>query len=381
VRVAHVITGLQTGGAEVMLARLLAATDRDRFDSTVLALRGWGPIGDQIAALGVPVEALGLAPGLGAPAALAGLGQRLRRFRPDVVQTWLYHADLVGGLAGRLVAGAPVVWGLHSSNLEPGIVKPGTIRIAHACARLSGWLPAAIVCCSEATREAHARFGYRPDKLVVIPNGIDPAAFRPDPAARAAVRAELGLPADALVVGMIARFDPQKDHRTFVRAAAIAAAADPRLRFLLCGDRVSPDNAELWGWIEAAGIGDRVHLLGPRRDVARLAAALDLGTLSSAAVEALPLVIAETMACGVPCVVTDVGDSARLVGEAGLVVPPRDPEALAAGWVALLGLPEPERAALGAAARRRIEQHYSLAAAVARYEALYERVGAGQCAG
>lgn len=379
-RVAHVITGLQVGGAEVMLARLLAATDRDRFESRVLALGGWGPIGEEIAALGVPVEALGLAAGPALPAQIGKLGRWLKRTQPDAIQTWLYHADLLGGLAGRLATGAPVVWGLHSSNLEPGIVKPGTIRAARACARLSGWLPSAVVCCSESTRDLHERLGYRPDRLLVIPNGIDPETFRPDPEARRSVRAELGLEPDAPLVGLVARFDPQKDHRTFVRAAAIAAAANGRVGFLLCGDRVTPDNPDLRGWIEAAGIADRVHLLGRRRDLPRLQASLDVGTLSSAAVEALPLVIAEAMACGVPCVVTDVGDSARLVGDTGRVAPPGNPEALAAAWLELLALPPGERAALGARARRRIEEHYALSASVGRYEALYERVGAGRCA-
>ncbi|MCC6313921.1 MAG: glycosyltransferase, partial [Thermomicrobiales bacterium] len=339
---------------------------------------GWGPIGDDIAALGTPVEALGLAADATLPLRLGRLTRRLRAARPDVVQTWLYHADLLGGLASRMTSRAPVVWGLHSSNLEPGIMKARTIRVAQTCARLSGWLPTAVVCCSESTRELHAQRGYRRDRVVVIPNGIDLDAFRPDPAARGSVRAELGLAPDARLIGLAARFDPQKDHHTFVRAAAIVAAADDRARFVLFGDRVTPENAELSGWIERAGIGDRVRLLGRRRDVARLQASLDIATLSSAAVEALPLAIAEAMACGVPGVVTDVGDSARLVGDAGRVVPPRDAAALAGAWLDVLALPPAAGAALGARARDRIAAHYALPDTVRRYEALYERVGASK---
>jgi glycosyltransferase involved in cell wall biosynthesis len=377
--VVHVITGLEIGGAETMLSRLLATTDRERFTSSVVALGRWGPIGDRIAELGVPVTALDLGPDAGLPTGLSRLGVLLRRARPAVVQTWLYHADLLGGLAARLVAWAPVVWGIHNTNLDPALVKRGTIRAARACARLSARVPCAVVCCSETTRRLHEAFGYAPARMVVIANGVDPAAFRPDPGARDAVRAELGLTADAPLVGLVARFDPLKDHRTFVRAAAAAAAADPRARFLLAGAGADADNATLRGWIEEAGVAERTFLLGPRRDVPRLMAALDVGTLSSVG-EALPLVVAEAMACGVPCVVTDVGDAGELVGDTGLVVPPRDPGALAAAWLALLGLPAAERRALGAAARHRIEEHYSLAATVARYEALYERVGAGRCA-
>ena len=379
-KVAHVITGLQMGGAEVMLARLLGAMDRDRFEPAVLGLGGPGPVGDQIAALGVPVETLGLTAGPSLPRRLLRLSGWLRAVRPDLVQTWLYHADLLGGLAGRLTGSAPIVWGVHSSNLQPGIVKPRTIRVARACAQMSTWLPAAVVCCSESTRDLHRKIGYQADRLVVIPNGFDLDTFRPDPAARSSVREELGIEPDAPLVGMIARFDPQKDHQTFVRAAARVAAVDESVRYLLCGDGVTPGNPELRAWLGAAGIADRCRLLGRRSDTVRLQASLDVGTLSSVAVEALPLVIGEAMACGVPCAVTDVGDSALLVGDTGRVVPPGDADALARAWLELLSLGEDERRRLGLRARQRIADHYSLDRTAGRYSALYDELGATRCA-
>lgn len=380
--VAHVITGLETGGAEVMLYRLLAATDRDRFRSSVVSLTGLGPVGDDVRRLGVPVRALAMRPGIPDPVAIARLARWLRRDRPDVVQTWMYHADLLGGVAAKAAGNVPVAWGLHNTDLAPGVAKRSTVATALACARLSPWLPAAIVCCTEATRRVHERLGYRADKMVVVPNGFDLDDFKPDAAARAAVRRELGLPPDAPLIGLLARFHPQKGHRFFLEAAALLAARRADVHFLLCGDGVTRDNAELAARVDAAGLSDRCHLLGRRRDTARLQASLDVATSASVAGEALSLALGEAMACAVPCAVTDVGDSALLVGDTGRVVPPGDAAALAAAWQGLLALSPVDRAGLGQRARERIAEHFALPRTVRRYECLYARLaGEHRCAG
>jgi glycosyltransferase involved in cell wall biosynthesis len=188
------------------------------------------------------------------------------------------------------------------------------------------------------------------------------------------VRAELGLPPDAPLIAMVARFDPVKDHPTFLEAAARLHARRPDVRFLLCGRDVTWENRGLAAAVERAGARGFVHLLGQREDVARVTAALDLSTLSSSCGEGFSNVVGEAMACGVPCVVTDVGDSGAIVADTGLVVPPRDPEALAAAWAQLLARPAEERAAIGRAARRRIEDNYSLDVIVRRYQDLYEEL-------
>ena len=368
-RVVHVISGLELGGAETMLYQLLAGTDLERFPSEVVSMTTRGLVGERIAQLGVPVHALGMRRGLPTPWHLLPLVRLLRRARPDVIQTWMYHADLFGGVAGRLAGRIPVVWGIHHTRLERESTPAGTLWTARVNARLSHRLPARIVCCSEATRRVHVQMGYAADKMLVIPNGIDLDRFRPDPEARASVRVELGLGPDALLIGMAARFHPLKDHRNFVLAASRIADL-PGVHFLLCGEGMVAENAVLSGWIEQAGLSGRFHLLGRREDMPRLFASLDLSTLSSRS-EAFPLVVGEAMASGVPCVVTDVGDSAEIVGTTGLVVPPEDPEALAAAWRELIeGGPE-LMGRLGQLARRRIEERYSLQASVSKYQNLY----------
>ncbi|MBU1345253.1 MAG: glycosyltransferase [Proteobacteria bacterium] len=371
-RVVYIITGLGTGGAEMSLLRLLSALDRDKFDPYVISLANAGPLGEKIHQLGVPVRQLGMDTRCPNPFLLVKLFAWLRQIRPDVIQTWMYHADLLGGLAGFL-AGLPVVWGIHNTSLDPSAVKSGTIRVVRINAWLSGWLPHCIISCSEEARRAHVRMGYASDKFVVIPNGFDLNTFRPDSSARDSLRRELSLTPNMFLVGLVARFDPLKDHQTFIRAADIFHKTHPQAQFVLCGDGISWSNEVLSGWIDAVGIRQNCHLLGRRDDIPHLMSAFDVNTLSSIG-EAFPNVLGEAMACGVPCVTTDVGDAAEIVGDTGIVVPPRDAHALAEGWERLINLSTQERYALGQRARARIQTHYQIGEVVLRYQQLYRQL-------
>jgi glycosyltransferase involved in cell wall biosynthesis len=208
--------------------------------------------------------------------------------------------------------------------------------------------------------------------MCVIPNGFDLQQFKPAPEARHELRAELGITTRACVAGLIGRFDPQKDHGTFVRASALLRDRRPDLHFVLCGDGISWDNNELSRWIQDVGMRDRYHLLGLRDDLPRVTAGLDVSCLSSAYGEAFPLVLGEAMACGVPCVVTDVGDCAMIVGETGVVTAPGDPQGLASGIGRILDLRQDARQRLGESARCRIQENFSLDRITKLYENLYQ---------
>jgi glycosyltransferase involved in cell wall biosynthesis len=322
--------------------------------------------------MGVAVRALGMRESLTDIAAPGELARTLRQRPPHVIQTWLYHADLIGGIAAWWT-GVPVVWGIRQSNLSPQDTRRSTLWIAKLCARLSHRIPRRIVCCSEAARRFHTAMGYAGEKMVVIPNGFDLRAFHPDPEARQSVRRELALTPSTPLVGLVARFDTEKDHRTFVQAAARLHAAMPSVHFLFCGQGVDPSNALLATWLASAGIQSQCHLLGPRDDVPRITAALDLATSSSYG-EGFPNVVGEAMACGVPCVVTDVGESAAIVGETGRVVSAKDPTALADAWRILLEPAPDTRARLGAEARKRIESEFDIDKVAQRHVTLYGEV-------
>lgn len=368
-RIVHIITGLGTGGAETSLLRLLSASNRDRFNPYVISLTNAGPLSERISHLGIPVRFLGIDAYRPNIFLFIKLVVWLREIHPAVIQTWMYHADLIGGLAGFFTR-APVVWGIRNTSLDPLAVKSNTIRIVHLNARLSGWLPRRIVSCSETARRAHVNVGFSPNKFVVIPNGFDLSDFHPNPAARTSLRRELGLPPNTFLIGLVARFDPLKDHQSFFRAATIFCQAHLQAHFLLCGDGISWSNEVLSGWIDAAGIRQNCHLLGRRDDIQHIMAGLDVNTLASIG-EAFPNVLGEAMACGVPCVTTDVGDAAEIVGDTGIVVPPRDAHALAEGWERMINLSTQERHELGQRARARIQTHYQIGEVVQRYQQLY----------
>ena len=302
----------------------------------------------------------------------------LRRLRPDVVHCWMYHANLVGGGAALLAGRPPVIWSIRQTNLDLASIRRRTRLIARAGAWLSSAVPQRILYNAETSRRVHQEFGYRraPGDLVV-PNGFDTERFRPDPAARASVRQELGVDDATTLVGLVARFDPQKDHSTFIAAAGLVRAAGSDIRFVLSGRGVDAGNDVLAGWIRAAGIGDRVALLGQRPDTARLNAAFDIACLSSMG-EGFPNVVGEAMACAVPCAVTDVGAAADLVGDTGRVVPHSNPQALAGAILALAAMGPVARRALGRRARGRIEEHFGLRVMVDSYQKLWREVAAGR---
>jgi glycosyltransferase involved in cell wall biosynthesis len=372
--VMHVITGLGTGGAEAMLYKLALATRARRgVRHAVVSLMGDGTYGPKLRSEDIAVTTLGMRQGVPNPAAMPRLLRLVRREHPDVLHTWMYHADLSGGVVGR-IAGIPVVWGIHYADGDPRAVKPMTRWIRAACARLSGIIPARIVCCAESARRSHAALGYRADRLVVIPNGFAVERFAPSAEARRAVRAELALPAEAPVVGWVARFHPDKDPGNFLAAAAGVARARPDAFFLAMGEGLSASSPELRAAVDASGLDvSRLRLLGARSDAPRVFAALDV-LASSSRREAFPNVLGEAMLSGVPCVTTDCGDCAEIVGPTGGIVPAGDPAALARALLQLLALPAGERAALGRAARERVASRYAMHVVADRYCDVYAEV-------
>lgn len=379
IRITHIITGLDLGGAEMMLYKVLLQMNRDAFQAEVISMRDMGTLGEKIAKLGIPVRTLNMRRGIPDPRALYRLVRILRSEPPDLIQSWMYHANLMGGLAAKLAGNIPIIWGIHHSNFDPQKSKRRTVWTMKAGALLSSRVPREIICCGEVPKRVHLAMGYDAKKTIVIPNGFDLTKFRPDPLARILVRQELQIPEDAPLIGLIARFHPKKDHRTFIQAAELLHQTDPAAYFLLCGAGISKENKELVGWISKAKITAHCRLLGVREDMPHITAALDIASSTSSYGEGFPIVIGEAMSCGVSCVVTDVGDSAYLVGDTGVVISTQNPVELAQAWQQLLRLESTTKSRLAKEARYRIADNFSLPAIVSRYERVYAQVVGESC--
>ncbi|WP_448525697.1 glycosyltransferase family 4 protein [Parathermosynechococcus lividus] len=372
-RVLYIITDLSTGGAETMLFRLLERLDRKRYEPMVISLMSMGDIGPRITALGIPVQALNMASGWHSPLGFSRLLRQIRRARPDIVHTWLYYADLLGGLAARLAGVSTICWGIRSSNLEPDKTRWTTRAVRHLCAALSHRVPRCIFSNSKTAKQLHIALGYAARKMVVVPNGFDVSRFKPDDDARSSVRAELGLSPTTLLIGMIGRYDPLKNHAGFFSAMSMVLPYFPQVHFVLAGKGIDSGNAELMQLIEQKGLSKNTHLLGPWP---RLMASLDLLASTSHA-EAFPNVIGEAMASGVPCVATDVGDCAYIVGDCGRIVPAGDMTGFASAVREILNLSPAKRTALGESARAHVASLFEISAVVRQYvvrqyEVVYE---------
>jgi glycosyltransferase involved in cell wall biosynthesis len=377
-RVAHIITGLYTGGAEMMLCKL-AASSRER-PAWVLSLQG-GPHAARIEALGVPVYSIGGGGWRGALRTVARVVRELRRNPPDILQGWMYHGNLAATLLSWVCPGDPrVVWNVRQSFHAYGHEKAPTALLIWLGARMSG-TTSAVVYNSAVSAVQHQRIGYDKSKARILPNGFDLEKYAPDPGRGGSQRAAIGIREPAFTLGLIARYHPMKDHANFFAAAVILVQRGFDVECILAGQGVSPDNAELAALAAASGLGRRVHLLGHREDVSAILSALDACTLTSYRGEAFPNVIGEAMACGIPCVVTDVGDCREIVGDTGRVVVTRDPVALADAIEELLREGRAGLAARGARARDRVVTHYSLAAVAEAYAAFYASLYAHDASG
>lgn len=373
--VMHVISGLHHGGAETVLLRLLAASGEGT-RHTVISMGNEGVMGPRFREAGIELHALDMQGPLSSLRGLWRLYRLLRARRPDVVQTWMYHADLLAGLVTRLAGIRALSWGIRNSGVGLSLGSRSARMAAWLCARLSGCLPGVIVACAHKAVRVHARWGYKADRMLVIPNGYDLDEWHPDPVRGQAVRAGLDVPEGAFLLACVARWNPQKDHQTLFAALAQCVRAHPGLRCALIGLGMSRDNARLVEMARHYGLLDNLLFLGRRDDVPALMQAVEIHVLSSVA-EGFPNVVCEAMAAGAASVVTDVGDAALIVGEHGWVVPPRDAAALASAIEqAMRTVRSPQWPAQQAAARASLAARYGVQAMVSRYETAWRRLAA-----
>ncbi|MGY2313641.1 glycosyltransferase family 4 protein [Pseudomonas sp. SDO5522_S412] len=372
-KVAHVIIGLHIGGAELMLLRLCDSFKAQGVDEhRVISLTDLGEVGVRLRASGIAVETLQMRGKWDLLGVMIKLISNFRRQKPDIVQTWMYHSDLIGGVAARLVGVKHVIWGIRTTDVSSGGGK-ATIVIRKLCAYLSNVVPDAIVCAAQASRETHIEAGYAPGRMKVISNGFDLERLTATAQERASIREGQGIGPDDMVIGSLGRFNEVKDHSNFIKAAGIVAGRFPKTIFLMVGRDIDRGNAALMAEISLTGHADRFVLLGERKDVPACLKAMDIFCLHSFT-EGFPNVLGEAMSMGVPCVTTDVGDAALLLGGLGPVVPARDVRALSDALISLLSASATERAAMGQSVYKRIAENFTMKRTEKQFKDLYDRV-------
>ncbi len=376
IRVCSIINGTGgEGGAERMLQRVIRHGNTPEFEHLVLSIKNFQQVAEELTAEGIDVQSLNVqADYYKLPKAVLQLTSRIRRFKPDVVQSWMYMADFFGGISSHLAApSTPMIWTIRHSTLDPAIDSRALRGCAAGCARLSRRVPSRIVLNSHAAVPIHAAAGYDESKMQIVPNGFDVSRFAPSEQLRLETRTRLGIPENAPVIGRVARFHANKDHLTFLKAATIVLKQRPDARFLICGEPQTISSAQVQHDIDSSGLTDAAQLVELQSDIVPLNCAFDVATCSSIT-EAFPNVIGEAMSCGVPCVSTDVGDAAMIIGETGRVVPAQEPQQFAEALLEILQLPVVNRRQLGAAARRRIVNNLELTHATGMFLDLWREL-------
>ncbi len=369
IKIVHVITDLDRGGAEAMLSKVVLGMDRSRFENQVVSLTDLGSLGRSLQEQGILVHSLGMKLGRVRFLALPKLIRVLRRAKPAIVQSWLYHADLLALLSLPFSGFPALVWNIRCSNMDMSRYSYLTHLVRRCLVWCSG-VPYAVVVNSEAGKLLHQELGYEVQRWVSISNGFDLEKYSPNPYERTSFRADLNIPEEAVLVGLIARVDPMKDHGTFFKAAQMVLEKTSQVYFLCAGT-----GTELLGsLVREYQLGEKMILLGVREQVGPIFSSLDICCLTSAFGEGFPNVLGEAMACEVPCVATDVGDSALIVGDSGKIVPVQNPSAMAQGILDLIALGPQGRRSLGQRARKKIAQEFSLQKIIESYEQFYASI-------
>lgn len=370
-KILHIITTSGVGGAELMLCRLLERNDPRRHQQAVLSLMTPHSLKERFER-SAPLYTLNMRPPLPSFRNFRDLLRVIRDYQPDLIQAWMYHGNLAATVGARLTGfKGPLLWNIRHSLHDLRLEKPVPRQII----RLNAWLsgrPRAIIFNSMTSIQQHQAIGFPSDRCVFVPNGVDCEQNRPMPELRNEVRAELGIKADTPLIAMIARHHLMKDPDNLFKALTIVKKRLPDVRLIIAGERFDQDNQPVLASIAAFGLDEQVQLLGRRSDIPRLLAAIDVVASPSAWGEGFPNTLAEAAAACVPSVATDIGDTARVVGDGGRIVSPRDSEALAAALIDMLSLDPDERQRIGLAGRRHIESQFELGVIAERFADLHD---------
>lgn len=371
-RVVHITTNLTSSGSSSMLYKLMAHTDRNRFDPMVITLDNEGEFIDKIIAHGIPVYTFNMSRSLSSSWHILRLARLLRKLEPDVLQGWMYHGNLAASLASKMLTKQPILlWNVRQTiyNLQQ---EPRTTRWAISFSQRLANTPDRILYNSWLAENQHVALGYDEQKSQIVGNGFDLQLFAPNEYSREIMRQKLDIPQDGIVIGMIAHYRPTKNHALFIEAAHLLGLHNSNVHFMLVGENVTHSNPEITKLFERfPNLQGKIHLLGKRQDIPALLNAMDMFSLTASRGDGFPNAIGEAMACGVPCIATDVGDTALLINKTGQILQDVTPSSLAFAWQEWINAGEIWRKEQGKLARQRIRKHYAIQDICAQYQDIY----------
>lgn len=369
-KIVHIIVDLNIGGAETMLFKLLKNVNRSLYDIEVISMMDEGVFGPKIRELGIPVHTLEMKKGFINPFSI-----RKARFLvkdAHIIQTWMYHADLLGFIIKNRPSKQKLIWGIRHSNLDKNKNKKTLLMIAKLNSFLSKRTDS-IISCSENAVKIHKEFGYNSDNMITIPNGFELDKFYKQQDAKKSLTSELDLPVNKPLIVHIGRWSPQKDYPNLIKSIKLIQQKNMEVNFLLCGMGIDKTNKELINLLKENKVEKNIMLIGRREDIPRILSAGD-GLVSSSLGEGFSNVIGEAMACETPCIVTDIGDSAYIVGQSGIVVPPQNSELLSKAVLDFLNKTKEEKEEMGKKARERVIEEFEITKVARKFEEQYERL-------
>jgi glycosyltransferase involved in cell wall biosynthesis len=367
-RVLHIITGLDDGGAEAVLFRMCKLDKK--YQHVVISLQAKQKYESLLQKFNISVHTLNFSNSSINFFGLFKLFKLIRQIKPDVVQTWMPHADLIGGVIARIAGIKKIFWGVHHANLIKGKINRLVIMIVRFNALLSNIVPTKIIYCAEKSREVQESIGFKKSKGVVVHNGYDTNSFFQDSSLDHVIRNELGISHESFLIGHVGNYHPLKDQETLIKSLRYLDEKNINFNAILVGNKLEPSNKNLVTLISDNGLTERIHLLGIRNDITTIMNGIDIFMLSSIS-EAFPNVLNEAMACETPCIATDVGDASLIVGDTGWIVNPQDAKALAKASIKAL---EEKKLRYESweqrkkACRKRILENYSLEKMINKYK-------------
>lgn len=361
IRVIHIIVGLGSGGAENMLLKVLKYSNYEEYYHEVISLTDIGTLGAEIQERGIKVHCLNLK-AKNFFSSIVRVKNICENF--DIINTWMYHSDFIGFIVGKILCKKKLIWNVRHSNLELKTNKLRTLLIAKINAILAHKVDM-ITYNSEKAYETHSKFGYNNKKSIVVENGFELEKFKFDPFSRDRLRRELKLNDVEKVLITVGRWNIQKDYNTLIKGLAKVKKNNADIKMIMVGKDLEDNNKELVALISKYNLNDNIILLGLRKDIPQLLSVADI-YISSSQGESFSNAIGEAMACELPCIVTDTGDSKKIVGDSGSVINVKDYGALADKIDEMFKRDKLDE--MGKIARERIIKNYEIRNVVKKYE-------------